>query len=92
MQLLADIVLYVATQEIEDQVRDLAALTGAIIVSELVPCLTTHVVCLKETYELRSALNSIHSRTNTEVVSAKDALYTAFITLVTPEWLKQCLS
>jgi len=50
------------------------------------------VVCLKETYELRSALNSIHSRANAEVVQVKDALYTAFITLVTPEWLKQCLS
>ena len=91
MQLLTDVVLYVASQEIEDQVRDLAALTGAIIVSELVPCLTTHVVCLKETYELRSALNSIHGRANDGVITAKDALYTAFITLVTPEWLKQCL-
>jgi hypothetical protein len=74
MQLLTDVVLYVASKEIEDRVRDLAALTGAIIVSELVPCLTTHVVCLEETFELRSALNSIYSRAIYGVVFSRDAL------------------
>ena len=60
ISLLKDAVLYIASEDLVDQARDLAALTGALIIPELVPCLTTHVICTRETFELRTSLNNMH--------------------------------
>ena len=53
MTLLGDVILYVAEDELEPLVDDFCCLTGALKLDTLTPCLTTHIVCMKETPELR---------------------------------------
>jgi hypothetical protein len=47
--LLEETVIYVYDSELVNDVELLSSLTGATIVDQLVPFLTTHVICLKET-------------------------------------------
>lgn len=91
--LLQDCVLYVYENELESVVDQLAAMTGATIFDKLVPFLTTHIICLKESVQLRTALNRMYSQTMEGAGSAKAAFTTdqSPVELATVEWLKQCL-
>lgn len=93
MLLLEDVILYVAEEELELLVEDFCCLTGATKVDTVTPCLTTHIVCMKETPELRGMIGSIHAKVNSGATSAKAALTTerSHLDIVTPNWLKVCL-
>lgn len=93
MLLLEDIVLFVAEEELEPIVEELCCLTGATKVDTVTPCLTTHIICMKETPMLRSMIGSIHAKVTSGATSAKAALTTerSHLDLVTPDWLKDCL-
>ena len=93
MLLLEDVILYVAEDELEPLVEDFCCLTGATKVDTVTPCLTTHIVCSKDTPELRSLIGSIHAKVISGATSAKAALTTerGHLDLVTPNWLKVCL-
>ena len=45
----------------------------------------------QETQRLRDTLHKMHSRTIEGAKNQREALDTSIVTLVTPEWLKQCL-
>ena len=49
MLLLEDVILYVAEEELEPLVEELCCLTGATKTDTVTPCLTTHIVCSRET-------------------------------------------
>ena len=91
--LLPDCVLFIYDKKLEKEVSDFAGLSGALVFSEIVPYLTTHIVTTTETPELRQIIASIHTRTNEGATSHKAALTSeaVAIELVTPEWLKDCL-
>ena len=93
MLLLEDVILYVAEEELEPLVEDFCCLTGATKVDTVTPCLTTHIVCTKETPELRGMIGSIHAKVSSGATSAKAALTTerSHLDIVTPNWLKVCL-
>ena len=93
MTLLGDVILYVAEDELEPLVDDFCCLTGALKCDTLTPCLTTHIICMKETPELRQIIGSIHAKVTSGATSAKAALTTerSHLDLVTPHWLKVCL-
>ena len=49
---MADVIVYVPEdekKEVHDLVERMACQTGAIIFSEMMPFVTTHIVCTKET-------------------------------------------
>ena len=91
--LLEDIVLYVYDSEIESDVELISSLTGATIVDQLVPFLTTHVVCLKETPQLKAGIARMFSLNKAGASSQKSAITTDsnLVELVTIDWLKACL-
>ena len=93
MLLLADVIIYVADEELESLVEDFCCLTGATRVDAVTPCLTTHIICLKETPSLRGMIGSVHAKVTSGATSAKAALTTerSHLDLVTPHWLKSCL-
>ena len=93
MLLLEDVILYVADDELEPLVEDFCCLTGATKLDTVTPCLTTHIVCMKETPELRGMIGSIHAKVTSGATSAKAALTTerSHLDIVTPHWLKVCL-
>ena len=93
MLLLEDVILYVADEEIESLVEEFCCLTGATKVDTVTPCLTTHIVCMRETPMLRGTISSIHAKVTSGATSAKAALTTerSHLDLVTPNWLKECL-
>lgn len=49
MDVLGDVVLWAYDNELESDMESLASFTGATALEELIPFLTTHVVCKKET-------------------------------------------
>ena len=59
--LLEDVVFYVYDSELDSNVDLMSSLTGATIVDQLVPFLTTHVVCLKETHQLKAGIARMFS-------------------------------
>jgi len=59
--LLEDVILYVYDAELDSDVELLSSITGATIVDQLVPFLTTHVVCLKETTQLKAGIARMFS-------------------------------
>ena len=91
--LLEDVILYVAEEELEPLVEELCCLTGATKVDSVTPCLTTHIVCTRDTPMLRSMIASIHAKVTSGATSAKAALTTerSHLDLVTPNWLKSSL-
>lgn len=91
--LLFNTVVYVFDSEIKSTVERAASLLGAVVLDQLVPFLTTHIVCEKETPHLRQIVSQLHSRTQEGATSAKAALTTEAVQMkiVTPEWLKMCL-
>lgn len=91
--LLADEVLFIYDSEEAEVIEKLANLTGATIVDEIIPYLTTRIICTKQTPHLRSIINSLHSRAVEGAVSNKAALTTDAISveITTPEWLSACL-
>lgn len=93
MLLLEDVILYVADEEIDSLVEEFCCLTGATKVDTVTPCLTTHIVCMRETPMLRGTISSIHAKVTSGATSAKAALTTerSHLDLVTPNWLKECL-
>ena len=93
MLLLEDVILFVAEEELEPVVEELCCLTGATKVDTVTPCLTTHIVCTKETPMLRGMIGSIHAKVTSGATSAKAALTTerSHLDLITPEWIKECL-
>ena len=93
MLLLEDVILYVASEDMEPFVEEFCGLTGATKFNEVTPCLTTHIVCTVETPALRSMIGSIHAQVASGATSAKAALTTErnHLDLVTPDWLKACL-
>ena len=93
MLLLEDVILYVADDDLDPLVEELCCLTGATKVDTVTPCLTTHIVCLKETPDLRGMIGSIHAKVTHGATSMKAALTTerSHLDLVTPDWLKACL-
>lgn len=93
MLLLEDVILYVAEDELEPLVDDFCCLTGATKLDTVTPCLTTHIICSKETPELRGMIGAIHAKIASGATSAKAALATerSHLDLVTPDWLKVCL-
>jgi len=62
MEVLGDVVLWAYDNELESEMENLASFTGATVLEQLVPFLTTHVVCNKETPQLRSILNALHAK------------------------------
>jgi len=93
MLLLEDVILYVAETELEALVEEFCSLTGATKFDQLTPCLTTHIVCSRETPELRSMIGSIHAKVTSGATSAKAAMTTerSHLDLITPNWLKACV-
>jgi len=93
MLLLEDVILYVADEEIEQLVEEFCCMTGATKVDAVTPCLTTHIICIRETPSLRGMIGSIHAKVTSGATSAKAALTTerSHLDLVTPDWLKACL-
>ena len=57
--LLQDCVIYIYDQKVEREVWDLASLSGALIFSDLVPYLTTHILTQHETPELHQMIATI---------------------------------
>lgn len=49
MLLMQDVIIYVYEKDLDRTTEVLASMTGATIYSTLVPFLTTHIVCSKET-------------------------------------------
>ena len=93
MLLLEDVILFVADDELQTIVEEFCCLTGATKFDQVTPCLTTHIVCSKETPELRSRIGSIHARVTSGATSAKAAMTTerSHLDIVTPDWLKASL-
>jgi len=93
MLLLEDVILFVADEELGSLVEEFCCLTGATKVDTVTPCLTTHIVCTRETPMLRGMIGSIHAKVTSGATSAKAALTTerSHLFLVTPNWLKECL-
>ena len=91
--LLEETVIYVYDSELENDVELLSSLTGATIVDQLVPFLTTHVICLKETPQLRAGLARMFSQNKAGANSNKAAITTDsnLVEIVTIDWLKSCL-
>lgn len=91
--LLEDVVLFVYDAEIESDVELISSLTGATIVDQLVPFLTTHVVCVKETTQLKAGIARMFSLNKAGASSQKSAITTDsnLVELVTVDWLKACL-
>lgn len=90
--ILKDCVLYVHETDLEDNCDLLAAMTGATVFYNLVPFLTTHIICTKETVQLRTTLGRMYSETIAGSASNKNALTSdvSAVDLVTIEWLKNC--
>ena len=77
LQICSDVVIHVwDEEELMNETQQLANLTGATLLNDLVPFLTTHVVCLKETQLLRSRLNSLHARNIQGAMNMRKALST----------------
>lgn len=93
MLLLEDVILYVAEEELEPLVEEICCLTGATKTDTVTPCLTTHIVCSRETPALRSMIGSIHAKITGGATSNKAAMTTerSHLDLVTADWLKACL-
>lgn len=93
MLLLEDVILYVAEDELEALAEEFCCLTGATKFDQVTPCLTTHIVCTRETPELRSMIGSIHAKVSSGATSAKAAMTTerSHLDLVTLDWLKASL-
>ena len=53
--------------------------------------MTTHIICLKETTQLRQELNALDSRIREGATNQKDAIMTDRLHVVTIDWLKMCL-
>ena len=74
-----DVVIYVPEDEPEEthsEVERLACLTGALVFGQMIPFVTTHVVCTKETTELKQNLKKIQFRQQKGATSQKAALTT----------------
>ena len=53
MSYLDDVNIHVYDEELDDEVRLMSFLTGVTVLDDLIPFVTTHIICLKETQELR---------------------------------------
>lgn len=53
LTLLQDCIIFIYDEKLDKEVWDLANLSGALVFSDLVPFLTTHIVTATETAELR---------------------------------------
>lgn len=85
--------MYVHETDLEQNCELLASMSGATIFDKLVPFLTTHIVCTKETVQLRTALGRMYSDTMAGSATNKAALTTdqSAVELVTLEWIKVSL-
>ena len=91
MSYLDDCNIHVYDEDLVAEVRLMANQSGVVVLDQLVPFVTTHVICHKETLELRQELNQMDTRIREGAVNQKDALMINKLHVVTIDWLKTCL-